>query len=182
MRQLHTPSSVAIWTTDADNSEANLQNWSTAAAAVSPFLAMWLGKNSRTQLSILDLPDKDDAPFESGSLLATPVRADDEARLEGVLAHTLTHAWLGNMNPTTRTPALAWPVPAWFHEGIRCISWARCALWRSRSRATCGLGSAESLEAGRSALALAEPSSPGESAGQPLAKGSCSPAYYRTKA
>ena len=39
----------------------------------------------------------------------------------------------------------------------------------------------ESLEAGRPALALAEPPSPGESTGQPLAQ-AISPVYYRTKA
>jgi hypothetical protein len=37
------------------------------------------------------------------------------------------------------------------------------------------------LEADRAALALAEPASPGESAGQPLAE-AISPVYYRTKA
>jgi hypothetical protein len=37
------------------------------------------------------------------------------------------------------------------------------------------------LEAGRTALALAEPASPGESSGQPLAQ-AISPVYYRTKA
>jgi aminopeptidase N len=37
------------------------------------------------------------------------------------------------------------------------------------------------LEAGRAALALAEPESPGQSAGQPLAA-AISPVYYRTKA
>ena len=39
----------------------------------------------------------------------------------------------------------------------------------------------EVLESGRTALALAEPSSPGESAGQPLAQ-AIAPVYYRTKA
>ncbi len=39
----------------------------------------------------------------------------------------------------------------------------------------------ESLESGRAALALAEPASPGESSGQPLAQ-AISPVYYRTKA
>ena len=39
----------------------------------------------------------------------------------------------------------------------------------------------EILESGRAALALAEPSSPGESPGQPLAQ-AIAPVYYRTKA
>jgi len=39
----------------------------------------------------------------------------------------------------------------------------------------------EALESGRSALALGEPASPGESLGQPLAQ-AISPVYYRTKA
>ncbi len=66
--------------------------------------------------------------------------------------------------------------PAWLSEGVAHFMGT---LWienqDGRKKAL------ESLEAGRSALALAEPPSPGESTGQPLAQ-AISPVYYRTKA
>ena len=39
--------------------------------AVTPFLQGWLGQRPRSQLTLLDLPDPEDAPFETGALLAT---------------------------------------------------------------------------------------------------------------
>jgi hypothetical protein len=165
MRTAHQATNATLWTASAD--ENNIENWATAAAAVSPFLAGWLGTRPRSELTILDLPDPDDAPFESGALLATPFRAEGEDQLEGVLAHALTPAWIAG--------AKAAP-PAWLDEGV---AYFMGTLWlekqNSRTRAL------ESLESVRPALALAEPSSPGESAGQPLAQ-AYAPAYYRTKA
>jgi hypothetical protein len=120
----------------------------------------------------LDLPDAGDAPFESGALLATPIEQEDEGQLETVLTHALTQAWISGAT----TPAAAQLTPAWLDEGL---AYFMGTLWiekhDGRKRAL------ESLESGRSALALAEPSSPGENPGQPLAQAT-SPAYYRTKA
>jgi hypothetical protein len=165
MRTAYQATNATLWTVSAD--ENNIESWTSAAAVVSPFLAGWLGAQPRSELTILDLPDPDDAPFESGALLATPIRAEGKDQLEGVLAHALTPAWIAG--------AKAAP-PAWLDEGA---AYFMGTLWlekqSSRTRAL------ESLESARSALALAEPSSPGESAGQPLAL-AWSPAYYRTKA
>jgi hypothetical protein len=61
---------------------------------VTPFLQGWLGLKPRSQLTILDLPEDGDIPFETGSMLATPVRAAAIEVLEGVMAHALTHAWV----------------------------------------------------------------------------------------
>jgi hypothetical protein len=169
-RAPHPTTGATLWTTEADAS--NLENWTTAAAAVSPFVAGWLGAKPRSELAILDLPDAGDAPFESGALLAAPIRQEDEEKLEGVLAHALTQAWITGAN----APAAAGPIPAWLDEGL---AYFMGTLWiekqDGRNRAL------ESLESSRSALALAEPSSPGESNGQPLQQ-AWSPAYYRTKA
>lgn len=144
-------------------SETNLPTWSNAAADVTPFLQSWLGQRPRSQLTILDLPEDGDIPFETGSLLATPVRAATPEVLEGVMAHALTHAWV--MSPR-----------AWLSEGVAHFMGT---LWvekmQGRQRAL------ETLNNARPALALAEPESPGESDGQPLI--ACiSPVYYRTKA
>ncbi|MGP8252671.1 MAG: hypothetical protein ACLQHF_11590 [Terracidiphilus sp.] len=165
MRAAHLATNATLWTAGTD--ESNIENWTTAAAAVSPFVAGWLGAQPRSELTILDLPDAGDAPFESGALLATPIRPQDEDKLEGVLAHALTRAWISGANAAP---------PAWLDEGAASFIGT---LWLEkqdgRNRAL------ESLESSRSALALAEPSSPGESPGQPLAQ-AWSPAYYRTKA
>jgi len=83
--------------------------------------------------------------------------------LDGILAHALTHAWV-------QSPR------AWLSEGVAHFMGT---LWVEKQR---GHEQAlEELENSRNALALAEPESPGHSAGQPLAE-AISPVYYRTKA
>jgi hypothetical protein len=51
--------------------------WAEAAGAVKPFLENWLGRQPRSDLTLLDLPNPDDAPFETGSLLATPLAGSE---------------------------------------------------------------------------------------------------------
>jgi hypothetical protein len=123
----------------------------------------WLGQRPRSQLTILDLPDPDDAPFETGALLATSIRTATAEQLDAVMVHALTHAWM-------QSPR------AWLSEGVANFMntvWLEKQSGRAKAL--------ESLAASRSALALAEPTSPGESAGQPLAQ-AISPIFYRTKA
>ncbi len=157
----HTATNVMLWT--RPESEHNIAAWSNAAADVTPFLQGWLGVKPRSQLTILELPDDGDIPFETGAMLATPVRSATPEVLDGVMAHALTHAWV--LSPR-----------AWLSEGVAHFMGT---LWiekqQGRDRALAALDSA------RSALALAEPESPGASDGQPLV--ACiSPVYYRTKA
>ena len=83
--------------------------------------------------------------------------------MDGILAHALTHAWM-------QSPR------AWLSEGVAHFMGT---LWIEKQRGRDqALGT---LESARAALALAEPESPGQGAGQPLA-GAISPVYYRTKA
>ena len=160
-RASHAAANTTLWTLPID--EAAVESWTAAAAMVTPFLQGWLGQRPRSQLTVLDLPDPDDAPFETGALLATSIREATPEQLQNVLAHALTHAWM-------QSPR------AWLSEGVAHFMGT---LWvekqRGRTRAL------EELEANRPALALVEPSSPGISAGQPLAQ-AISPIYYRTKA
>ncbi len=149
------------------SSSAGLEGWASAAAFVTPFLQGWLGQAPRSQLTILDLPDPGDAPFETGALLVTAIRQATPEQLDGVLAHALTHAFLCT---STSSP------PAWLSEGVAHFMGT---LWIEKQSGR--RKALESLESGRTALALVEPSSPGESPGQPLAQ-AISPAYYRTKA
>jgi len=160
-RTSHPIANAIVWT--RPESDPNLPTWSNAAADVTPFLQSWLGQKPRSQLTLLDLPEDGDIPFETGSMLATPIRAAPAEVLEGVMAHALTHAWI--MSPR-----------AWLSEGVAHFMGT---LWiektQGRERAL------ETLNSARQALALAEPESPGESDGQPLT--ACiSPVYYRTKA
>ncbi len=163
-RASHAAANTTLWTLPID--EPAVQSWSAAAAAVTPFLQSWLGQRPRSQLTILDLPDPDDTPFETGAMLATSTREAPPERLQNVLAHALTHAWM-------QSPR------AWLSEGVAHFMGT---LWVEKSAAADGRTRAlEQLEANRPALALAEPPSPGTSAGQPLAQ-AISPIYYRTKA
>ena len=89
--------------------------------------------------------------------------AKSVAALNGILAHALTHAWM-------QSPR------AWLSEGVAHFMgtlWVEKQKGREQALGT--------LEAGRTALALAEPETPTQSAGQPLAA-AVSPAFYRTKA
>ena len=143
--------------------EVPVKGWLTAATAVSPMIERWLGPDSRTQLILLDLPDPDDKPWESGPLLVVPLRDGPPEQLDSVLAHALTHAWMA-------------PNPYWLNEGTANFMgtlWDDHEHHRDKALAT--------LEAGRSALALEEPPSPGEASGQPLTHAS-SPVYFSTKA
>jgi hypothetical protein len=152
---------TTIWTLPADRDA--VPDWAAAASAVTPFLQGWLGERPRSQLVILDLPSPEDMPFETGAMLATAVRQVSPDELDDIMAHALTHAWM-------QSPR------AWLSEGVAHFMGT---LWLEKQS---GREKAlESLEAFRPALAIAEPSSPGESPGQPLAE-AISPIYYRTKA
>ena len=160
-RKVHAGTNLTAWTTP-DN-EVNVQFWVDAARDVTPFLQGWLGQRPRAQLTLLDLPDPQDAPFETGALLVTRLRDGDAEQLKGVLAHALTHAWM-------QSPR------AWLSEGVAHFMgtlWVEKTQGRERALSA--------LESGRQALALAEPETPGAGSGQPLEQ-AISPVYYRTKA
>jgi hypothetical protein len=165
IRTSHASPAMNVWTLPQDSSSADA--WTSAAAAVAPFLEEWLGGRPQSKLTVIDLPDPHDAPFETGCLLVAPIRPAQPAELEGALAHALTHAYTRN---ELRPP------PAWLDEGVATFMGT---LWTEKQQ---GREQAlESLESSRPALALAEPESPGENAGDPLAS-AISPIYYRTKA
>ena len=174
IRKPHSGPNLTAWTLPED--EVAVQFWTEAATAVTPFLQGWLGSQFRSPLTLLDLPDPDDLPFETGALLATPLRdAGSKAKpdaLNGVLVHALTHAWI--TSPTSY--ASPQPPPAWLNEGLATFMGT---LWTEKHQSRDA--ALETLEAGRAALALAEPASPSQNLGQPLAQ-AISPIYYRTKA
>jgi hypothetical protein len=164
VRNAHQATNTMLYSIPED--DFAVEGWASAASFVTPFLQSWLGQAPRSQLTILDLPDPDDAPFETGPLLVTAIRQGTPDELDGVFAHALTHAW---MCTSTSSPR------AWLSEGVAHFMGT---LWIEKQQGR--KKALETLESGRSALALAEPASPGESPGQPLAE-AISPVYYRTK-
>ena len=165
---------ATLWTLPED--APAVQGWSAAATRVTPFVASWLGAHPRSSLTVLDLPDPGDAPFETGALLATPIYngpvnlgngSQNDAHLDAILVNALTDAWM-------TAPGHAGP--AWLDEGVARFMGT---LWIEKQEDL--TKALESLEADRPALALAEPASPGEDPGQPLAQ-AYAPVYYRTKA
>ncbi|MBS1804240.1 MAG: hypothetical protein JST28_12805 [Acidobacteria bacterium] len=157
----HAGSHMTVYAS-AEN-EVAAKSWLAAGRSVSPMIERWLGEQALTELTVIDLPDPDDAPWESGPLLAIPVRDGTSDQLEPVLSHAMTHAWMSEQ-------------PYWLNEGAANFMGT---IWDDRQhRREHALAT---LEDGRGALALVEPPSPGEAQGQPLAKAT-SPVYYRTKA
>src|SRR5581483_2687156 len=139
IRKGQTGQNVSAWTTP-DN-EVNVQFWLEAAAKVTPFLQGWLGQKPRAELTLLDLPDRQDAPFETGALLATNLKDLSVDQLTGVMAHALTHAWM-------QSPR------AWLSEGVAHFMGT---LWVEKEQ---GRDKAlTALEAGRDSLSIAEPGS-----------------------
>ena len=160
-RTAHKLAATTVWATAA--SAANVAAWSDAEAAVLPFLRGWLGQTPHEELTVLELPESADVPFEAGAMLATPVRAAAAEVLDNVFAHALTHAWMMSQR-------------AWLSEGVAHFMGT---LWMEKQH---GREQALAMLAdSRQALALVEPTSPGEGDGQPLLTAT-SPVYYRTKA
>src|SRR6185437_15473562 len=91
-----------LWTLPDDDSAA--YSWNAADEEVTPFLKSWLGDTPRTSVTVLDLPDADDAPFEDGAFLATGIKPGAAAQIDTILAHVLTHAYFDSPQ-------------AWLNEG-----------------------------------------------------------------
>ena len=140
-----------------------MKTWLSAAGDVTPFLERWLGPQPRTQLTLLDLPDPEDAPWESRH----PARHQPSrcpARPAQVRpAHCLDPRLDESLDFMAQRR----------HRELPRNALDRKTKGRDKALAT--------LEAGRNALALAEPASPADGAGQPLTR-AIAPVYYRTKA
>lgn len=143
------------------------QRYVAGAATAQTFIQSWLGNKPHPPFTILSLPDADDAPAETGDLLATPLTTDDAAHLAPLLIHPLTHA-------AFHSPR------AWLDEGVPTFL---NTLWIEQNQGH--VAAMENLNAGRPALAIEEPPTPGSGdgpgSGQDLLH-AVSPLYYRTKA
>lgn len=140
----------------------HVQDFLAATARVAPLVHRWLSNNARAQFTVLDLPETADAPAETGNVLAVPLASTEAASLAvPLVARGLAHASF-------------WSPRAWLNEGVADFIGT---LWiEAADSRTAAL---EHLNAGRTALALAEPAAPGH--GQDLLHAESS-VYYRTKA
>jgi hypothetical protein len=147
----------------ADFDEPNVQGYQTAETMVHSLMTQWLGSKPREPLTIFDLPDKQDAALEQGSTTVTGLQAMEPQQLANMLSHALAHAYFQSPRE-------------WLSEGVANFMGT---LWIEQNQ---GRDAAlEHLEASRGALAVGEPASPGEGAGEPLINASDA-VYYRTKA
>lgn len=160
-RTAHQGDGLRVYSTTDD--EPDVQGYLTAATMVEPLIKQWLGPKPKQPLTILDLPEADDAPFEQGAVLVTGMRSADPDKLTETVAHGLAHAWFQSPRP-------------WLNEGVAnflATLWTEQRLGREAAL--------ERLEAVRGPLTLAEPASPGDGGGQDLIHASDA-IYYRGKA
>jgi hypothetical protein len=142
-------------TEDVDNAA----NYMSAAALVTPLINRWLGTEPRGPLTIVDLPERGDMPFEDGAVLFADVHSSVPEKLADALVHSLTHLYFQSPYP-------------WLQEGVPSFLGS---LWVEQNH---GRDTAiQQLDNSRGALSLAEPAS--DSQTLLLAR---DPVYYRTKA
>jgi aminopeptidase N len=84
--------------------DSSATNCADAAESVIPFISEWFGA-PRSKAQAADLPDANAGPFESGSLLLTPLAGTDPKVAGLVVAHQLTHAAFSSPRP-------------WINEGL----------------------------------------------------------------
>jgi len=159
-RVVHEGNSLRVLAADYD--EPDVQGYLTAATMVQPLIEQWLGNKPKKSLTIFDLPDKHDAAFEQGAVTATGLQAIEPQELADALSHSMAHAYFQSPRE-------------WLNEGVANFIGT---LWIEQTKGR--EAALEHLEASRGALALGEPSSPGESPGQPLIE-AADAVYYRNK-
>jgi hypothetical protein len=84
--------------------KSNAEKFAQAAAGVTPFVTEWFGA-PRERVQVAELADPGASPFESGTLLLTPLADTDTRLLQVVLVHQLTHAAFPSNRP-------------WIYEGL----------------------------------------------------------------
>ena len=66
-------------------------DYALAAEKQVPFLSEWFGEPSE-KVQVIELPQANDVPFETGAMIFMPLRAGEPKSLQLALAHQLTHA------------------------------------------------------------------------------------------
>lgn len=142
--------------------------YTAAAYLLNPLFQEWFGSGAGAQhgppLLLIDLPVKDASPAEDGDALLLSLAPDAEPNaLGGQLVAPLTHVFF-------RSPRM------WLEQGVAGLM---RLLWVERTHGRAA--ALAELDSGFSALALAEPASPGAGTGQPLNQARDA-VFYRDKA
>lgn len=143
--------------------QANVQGLTAAATMAQPLVTKWLGADAKSPVTIIDLPEPDDLTWLQDSLLVTAIISQPSDTYADMMSNALAHANFQSPHE-------------WLNEGVPNFLET---LWIERNNdRTLAL---QKLEPQRTALAFAEPASPGDAPGEPLLHAS-DPVYYRTKA
>jgi len=84
--------------------KSGVETYTLAVDLAVPFVADWFG-TPKTKEEVVDLPDPDALPFESATMLLTPLVSDDLRSYQLAVVHQLTHAAF----PSSRL---------WIYEGL----------------------------------------------------------------
>jgi hypothetical protein len=160
-RSVHEESGVRVYVREENT--ANAQGVMTAATMVQPLIEQWLGSKPKQTLTVVDLPEVDDAAYEQGGTLFMGIAADPPEKLAETMSHVLAHAYFQSPRE-------------WLNEGVASFVGT---LWIERMHDRDM--ALEKLESSRGALAFAEPGTPGAGPSEDLLHASDA-IYYRTKA
>jgi hypothetical protein len=104
--------------------KTNAQAFVEAAQKVAPFVTEWVGAPRGTE-NVVELDDPGAAPFETGSILLTPLRDSDPKFVQLAMVHELVHASLASRGPAVASPGPAArtdsstsPPRPWIEEGL----------------------------------------------------------------
>lgn len=142
------------------NAEAFVQ----VAQKVSPFVTEWVGV-PRSAESIVELDDAGAAPFETGSMLLTPLHDSDPKLVQLAMVHELAHAAFSGL-PSSPRPWIEEGLATFLQGAYREHQEGREAALDFMGLHRAALVEAEKASAARGALhgkAVPNPSFPGES-------------------
>ena len=160
-RTLATGNSLKLYAQQADAAAA--QAYMTAASILSSQMTDWFGAKPKTELSVLDPAEPQDAPFAERALLVTHIANVDPKKLLGPMSHVLTYAYFRSPRP-------------WLEDGVAQFMGS---VWMEHQQ---GRDAAiTEMDNQRGALSLAETADPDQDPGQPLIAAH-DPVFYRTKA
>jgi hypothetical protein len=91
-----TRSSISLYFLTGHDSQAS--DYALAAEKVQPLVESWFGK-TQEKVQVVELPEADDQPFDSGAMLFTPLNTRDKKQVENAMAHQLTHAAFHSPRP-----------------------------------------------------------------------------------
>lgn len=72
--------------------------YAVAAERVQPTMESWFGQ-TQEKVQLIELPEANDVPFDSGAMLFTPFDTRDKKQIEDAMAHQMTHAAFRSPRP-----------------------------------------------------------------------------------